>query len=275
MTVAEKLKLSLDGLVGSFLGELFWYAVMAFPVWLFFYVLFRNRLHHRRISKLDPSARQIAREFLHSIRSIFIFGIVSALVVYAIYSGQTQLYLQIDDYGWWYFWVSIGLMIVLHDAYFYWTHRAMHHPRLYRLVHHTHHLSTNPTPWAAYAFSPIEAFVQAGIGPLILFVMPTHPAAFGLFMLWQISFNVFGHCGYEIFPQWFIRSRFAWFLNSVTHHGQHHEKFRSNFGLYFNIWDRLMGTNHSTYEERFKGVTEVPPSPNLESLGLIVESPVV
>jgi sterol desaturase/sphingolipid hydroxylase (fatty acid hydroxylase superfamily) len=142
-------------------------------------------------------------------------------------------------------------MIVVHDAYFYWTHRLMHHPRLFRWLHHTHHRSTSPTPWAAYAFSPGEAFVQAGIGPLIVFTMPVHPAAFGLFMFWQIAFNVFGHSGYEIFPKWFLRSRIGLVLNSITHHSLHHERFKSNFGLYFNVWDRMLGTNHPDYERRF------------------------
>ena len=67
-------------------------------------------------------------------------------------------------------------------------------------MHRTHHLSTSPSPWAAYAFSPLEAVVQAGIAPVILFTIPVHPLAFSIFMMWQITFNVMGHCGYEIFP---------------------------------------------------------------------------
>lgn len=74
-------------------------------------------------------------------------------------------------------------------------------------------------------------------------------------MTWQIAFNVFGHCGYEVFPQRFPRSRARLVLNSVTHHSLHHEKFRTNFGLYFNVWDRLMGTNHQDYEQRFESAT--------------------
>jgi Delta7-sterol 5-desaturase len=35
----------------------------------------------------------------------------------------------------------------------------------------------------------------------------------------------------------------------------HHEKFRGNYGLYFNFWDRLMRTNHEDYESRFREVT--------------------
>jgi sterol desaturase/sphingolipid hydroxylase (fatty acid hydroxylase superfamily) len=193
----------------------------------------------------------MGREVLYSLRSLVIYGLVGGFIVFAYFSGWTRIYTRPDAYGWPYFFASILLVILIHDTYFYWTHRMMHHPRLYRAFHHTHHISTSPTPWAAYAFSPLEALVQAGIGPLVVVVLPVHPAAFSLFMLWQIAFNVFGHSGYEIFPAWFFRSRASLFLNSVTHHALHHEKFRSNFGLYFNVWDRLMGTNHAEYERRF------------------------
>ena len=54
-------------------------------------------------------------------------------------------------------------MILLHDTYFYWAHRAMHHPKIYRHVHLVHHLSQNPSPWAAFAFHPFEAVIEAGI----------------------------------------------------------------------------------------------------------------
>src|SRR5262249_28756204 len=165
--------------------------------------------------------------------------------------GWTQLYWKVDEYSWVWFGMSIAVMVVLHDAYFYWTHRLMHHRRLYRYFHHTHHMSFSPTPWAAYSFSIPEALVQAGIGPLIVFCIPVHPVAFTFFMVWQLAFNVLGHCGYEIFPQSFVRSRLGKLLNSPTHHALHHEKFRANFGLYFNVWDRLMGTNHRDYEHRF------------------------
>lgn len=259
MTVAEKLTRSLRALLGTSLGDLFWYAVLACGVSLFFYVAFRGRFHHRRVSRKAATLRQVMREALYSLRSIAIFGLVAGVIAYAACSGGTRLYVRVADFGWGWFVLSIGVMIVLHDAYFYWTHRLMHHPWLYRRVHHAHHRSTSPTPWAAYAFSPAEAVIQAGIGPLIVFTIPVHPAAFALFMLWQIAFNVFGHCGYEIFPRWFINSRAGRLLNSVTHHALHHEKFLANYSLYFNVWDRLMRTNHPSYEQRFESATRTRP----------------
>lgn len=261
MSVWDLLTVSVRASLGSTLGELFWYVLLASAVWVAFYVLLRARLRHRRVGPRDPAAGQVRREVLHSLRSIGIFGVVTVALVFAVMSGWTRMYANVGDYGWGWLVASVGVMVLMHDAYFYFTHRLMHHRWLYRRVHRTHHLSTSPTPWAAYAFSPAEALVQAGIGPIIVFAIPTHPAAFSAFMLWQITFNVFGHCGYEIFPRWFLRSPAGRVLNSVTHHAQHHEKFQANYGLYFNVWDRLLGTNHPDYEARFDRATGPAPAP--------------
>lgn len=251
MPLEERFERALRAVPHAASGELFWYAIMAAGGWLFFYVLFRRPLRHRRISARRETVRQMGRELFHSVCSIGVFGITGGFMLFAALSGWTRFYRDIDRYGWLWFFASVGVMIVLHDTYFYWTHRLMHHRRLYRLFHHTHHLSLSPTPWAAYAFSPFEAAVQAGIGPLIAFTVPVHPTAFLAFMLWQISFNVLGHCGYEIFPQRFLATRLGRIMNTPTHHVLHHEKFKANYSLYFNVWDRLMGTNHRDYERRF------------------------
>jgi sterol desaturase/sphingolipid hydroxylase (fatty acid hydroxylase superfamily) len=256
MSVERKLDLATRAFLGAAVGDLFWYALLAAVASLFFYVVFRKSLARRRVSRFDPTGRQVAREVLHSLCSVAIFGLVTGAVVYLALSGWTRLYWRVDEYGWVWLLLSIAVMVLVHDAYFYWTHRLMHHPRLFRLVHRAHHLSVSPTPWAAYAFSPLEALVQAGIGPLIVFTIPTHPTAFAAFMGWQITFNVLGHCGHELMPRWFLRSPAGLVLNTVTHHALHHEKLRANFGLYFNVWDRLMGTNHRDYERRFDLATD-------------------
>lgn len=251
MTTWERLEKAALATPGMSLGDAMWYGIMAGTAWLFFHVLFRKALRHRRIADRDPVAKQMGREILHSLRSLAIFGAVGGVIYFLAMSGLTQFYRPIDKHGWGWYFASIVLMVVLHDAYFYWTHRLMHHRRLFRLFHRTHHLSINPSPWAAYAFSPLEAVVQGSIGIVIALLIPIHPSAFLPFMLWQISFNVLGHCGYEIFPNGFLRSPIGKFLNTPTHHALHHEKFRSNYSLYFNVWDRWLGTNHATYEERF------------------------
>jgi sterol desaturase/sphingolipid hydroxylase (fatty acid hydroxylase superfamily) len=40
----------------------------------------------------------------------------------------------------------------------------------------------------------------------------------------------------------------------------HHRYVNYNYGLYFNIWDRLMGTNHPRYEEEYARLFQLPPA---------------
>ena len=180
------------------------YFLLAGLAWLLGYVFFRRRWFHRKIIARFPTSPEVRREMAYSAVSVLVFALTGAATVQLARAGHTQIYTRLAQHGWSWFWLSVALTIVLHDTYFYWTHRLMHHPRLFRWFHRAHHLSHNPTPWAAYAFSPLEAVVQAGIFPLALVVMPLHPLAFAIFMGWQIGFNIVGHTGYEIYPRWLL-----------------------------------------------------------------------
>ncbi|MFM7099800.1 MAG: sterol desaturase family protein [Verrucomicrobiota bacterium] len=237
------------------------YLVFAGVAWMLAYRLFRHRWVHRKVISRFPASVEVRREIAYSLGTLLIFGLVGAGTFTASRHGWTQMYWGIADHGRGWFFGSVACGILLHDAYFYWTHRLMHHRRLFPLFHRVHHLSTNPSPWAAYAFAPAEAVVEAGIFPLAVLVMPMHPAAFGLVMLWQITFNVAGHTGYEFHPRWLMKTPLRFLLNTPTNHVMHHEKMRGNYGLYFNFWDRLMGTNHPDYEARFREVTSRLASP--------------
>ncbi|GIV33000.1 MAG: sterol desaturase [Chitinophagales bacterium] len=238
----------------DFAGEAARYLIFAGTTFSLFWIIFRRRLLHRFIQKKFPPRSRIIKEFLYSMSSIAIFSLIGVAVFIAVKNGYGQLYRDIDTYGWPYFFLSIVLAILLHDTYFYWTHRLMHHPAIFRLVHLVHHRSTNPSPWAAYAFHPFEAVIQGLIGPLIVFLMPIHVYALLAFAVYQITYNVFGHLSFELFPRGFTRSFMFWH-NSTTHHNMHHKYFHCNYSLYFNWWDRLMKTLHPRYDEVFDEVT--------------------
>jgi lathosterol oxidase len=234
------------------------YLLFAGGAWILCYWAFKRRWFHRKIVARWPQRNDLQREIRYSLLSIAIFGLVGTATLLAGRAGWTQMYWRLDAHSWTWFVGSIIAAILIHDAYFYWTHRAMHHPRLFARFHRVHHLSTNPSPWASYAFGPLEGLVQAGIFPLVTLLVPIHPFAFGLFMLWQITYNVIGHAGYEIHPHRLMDTWWKRLLNTPTNHVMHHEKLNGNFGLYFNLWDRLMGTNHRDYEQRFRDVTTRP-----------------
>jgi lathosterol oxidase len=256
--LAKNLHVFLQVTAGTTVALSLRYALFAGVAWLLGYVLFHRRWFHRKIIARMPESSEVWREVRYSALSVVIFAAVGGITVVAIKLGWTRMYQPIDKHGWLWFWLSIAGAVFLHDAYFYWTHRLMHHPRLFRVFHRVHHLSHNPSPWASYAFSAPEALVQGLIFPLTVALIPMHPLAFGIFMVWQIVFNVIGHTGYEYNPARFMDSWVRHFLNTPTNHIVHHEKLRGNYGLYFNFWDRLMGTNHDEYERRFREVTSRP-----------------
>jgi sterol desaturase/sphingolipid hydroxylase (fatty acid hydroxylase superfamily) len=66
--------------------------------------------------------------------------------------------------------------------------------------------------------------------------------------------NVLGHLGIELFPRGFTKSRFWRWSTTTTHHGLHHRRVDSNYGLYFTFWDRLMGTTDPHYEAAFEEI---------------------
>jgi len=232
--------------------------------YLFFYVWRHKRFWGAKIQQRYPATKHIIREIIYSVSTILIFGVVIMATTWAGYHGYTRDYKDINQYGWLYYFFSIGLMIVAHDTYFYWTHRLMHWKPVFRVVHKVHHLSLNPTPFAAYAFHPIEAVIEISIIPLVAFTIPHHTTAIVIFSLYSLFMNVSGHLGYEFFPKGFASHWLFKWHNTATHHNMHHRLIKCNYGLYFNVWDRLMKTNHPTYEESFDHVIEVREQAKLE-----------
>jgi sterol desaturase/sphingolipid hydroxylase (fatty acid hydroxylase superfamily) len=230
------------------------YLVFAGGAFVVFYLIGRARFAHRRIQPKLPKRADYLREVGYSLSTFCIFGFVALGVVHARNNGQTLIYDRIADYGWGWFALSVVLMILLHDTYFYWTHRLMHWRPLFKHVHLVHHLSTNPSPWASFAFHPFEAVVEAGILPLIVVLIPAHPLALFLFLIYMTGMNVLGHLGYEFYPRWFLRNALTNWNNTSTHHALHHQFFTGNYGLYFNWWDRWMGTNQARYQGTFERV---------------------
>lgn len=232
------------------------YYVVAGIVYLLVYVVFRKRMAWRKIQLRYPSDKDYFREIVDSTISIFIFALMPIIILrVSAIRVHTQLYDRADGRGWLYFFLVFPVMFVVHDAYFYWMHRIIHHPRLFKVIHLEHHRSVNPSPWAAYAFGPIEAFFEALIFPIILFTIPVTVWHIFIFFLLSIMYNVYGHMGFELYPRGFHRTAVGRWINTSVSHNQHHHFFKGNYGLYFLWWDRWMGTIRPDYDKAFEEVT--------------------
>lgn len=240
------------------------YALAAGAVWLLVEVLLGRRLAGRRILDGTRQPGQVRREFTYSLATVIIFAANGLLVWLLAKAGTVDIYSEVAERGWVWWWASLVLIIVAHDAWFYWTHRALHHRRWFRAVHGRHHASLHPTPWAAYAFHPVEALVQAVFLPLFLLVVPMHEGAIAVFLVHMILRNTIGHCAHELLPwRWTPRGWLSW-ITPVSHHHFHHARNRGNFGLYFTWWDRWCGTEDPEYlrhgDARF-GTAKAPGRP--------------
>lgn len=236
-------------------GDVGRYLVAAGGAFLVFWVWGRERFRDRLVHGAYAGVEHLRREIRYSLSTMIVFSLVGTSIWYGAHAGVFRMYSAVGERGWAYFAFTLVLLPIFHDTYFYWTHRAMHHRRFYRHVHRVHHLSTNPSPWAAYAFAPAEALVQAAFVPLVLLVVPIHPVAVFSFLAFMIARNVFGHLGIELLPRGFVRSRWWRWSTTTTHHAMHHARVGANYGLYFTWWDRAMGTMDATYEATFDAVS--------------------
>jgi Delta7-sterol 5-desaturase len=228
------------------------YLVAAGIVTVVVAVMPRKFLDARRVRLRRPEPIQHRREVRHSLSAALVFSVVGAGIYYGVEFGFFRVYSHAPEYGWLYAMASLALIVIAHDAYFYWIHRWMHQPRVFRRIHRTHHLSVAPTQWAAYSFSIGEAFAQAAFLPAYLLIVPTHEIVLFLWMAHQVLRNVVGHCGVELVPRAWLATWWGRLFTTTLHHDMHHEHGRHNYGLYFTWWDRWCGTEHPEYRERLQ-----------------------
>ncbi|MFK7733581.1 MAG: sterol desaturase family protein [Pseudomonadales bacterium] len=210
---------------------------------------FSDWADNRRIQQRRAKSEDKRREVRHSALTIFIFSL-TGLSIFAL--SELGLLTLNSEYSATTLLAEVILIIVAHDAYFYWMHRGLHASRRFMRVHALHHRSRTPSPWAAYSFSAGEAVLESVFLPIFALLMPMHGITAFIFTSHMIIRNVLGHAGVEIYPRWWATHPLTRWITSTTHHDLHHAEFKHNYGLYFTWWDRWMGTEHPSYLQEFE-----------------------
>jgi lathosterol oxidase len=225
-------------------------ALIAGLVWL----LRRTSWTSRKIQRREATRADFVREFTSAIRTVIVYVAISMPVIWAFRNGWLQGFE--GEVGLLGFIGYLAAVIVAHDAYFYWSHRAMHTKLLYKHFHRFHHRTITPTAWTAYAFAVPEAALMAVFVPLYLAFVPTPGAVMFTFLGVMILRNAMGHAGLELHAAgWASHPVLRW-ITTTTHHDMHHgTSFNHNYGFYFTWWDKLMGTEHPDYVQTFDRVT--------------------
>src|SRR5688572_3692094 len=180
---------------------------------------------------------QIKREIKWAFLSSIVFTVLCTISLLLYQYNLTAIYTQVDEYSAIYFVLSPVLILGLYETYYYWLHRWMHTPRIFKIVHKVHHESLKPTVFTAFSFHPLEAFLQFLFFLLIIIIIPIHFTRLGFAFAILTACAVISDGGFEIYSAG-ITKHFI----GATHHCRHHRDFRKNFGLTFTWWDKLMNT---------------------------------
>lgn len=218
--------------------------------------VFGKKLDHRRIQPVTGAKPvRIGFEVMWSCISFLVFAIEAGIIYALFIHGHTKLLTSWHDLPVWVHMLEFAALFFIHDAYFYWMHRALHHRLVFRYVHKIHHQSVNPTPFAAFAFHPVEAFMEtAFLIPIILWC-PLYVGTLIAFLFVSHLFNVIGHMGYEFLPAAVVQSRSGSWITTSTHHNLHHQHVASNYGLYWRIWDELCGTMNPKTDDVYRRIS--------------------
>lgn len=248
----------------------FWfYGITFFGIILFRYFLIAGGMYWVFYSPLSksfinpdlphwtPSWRSIQHDIQLAILSSSVFALAAALILSGYSGGMTRLYSDPQQYGLWYVGGSYGIVLLLQDTYFYFTHRLFHHPLLFRWLHQGHHRSRYPTPWTSFAFDPLEAIVQSLFLVGIVFIIPLHFVTIIAILITMTVWAVVNHLGLDRLPRSYPHGWLGrWFIGPA-HHSIHHLKYTLHYGLYFTFWDQLLGTQDSEHKPKNEQSTSI------------------
>ncbi len=128
--------------------------------------------------------------------------------------------------------------------HFYWIHRWLHWPPLYRLAHSLHHRNTNVGPWSGLSMHPLEHFLFFS-SVLIHWVVAAHPIHILFHMQHQALTAATSHTGFEGL---LVKDKNRLALGTF-HHQMHHRYFECNYGNLEVPWDKLFGSFHDGTDE--------------------------
>ena len=179
-----------------------WHALVAGSFYGYFHGWRPERWQSRKINQKPPLPRQYREEIGWSLLTSFIFGLFGALTALGWQMGYLRVYTNLSPPDFYYAPFSLLLALFIQECYCYWMHRAMHHPRIYRIVYHNSYIKS---PWAFLSFHPLESVLQALVFPAILLVLPMHPAVMVAFLSVMTFTSAVNHLGIEIYPVSFER----------------------------------------------------------------------
>ena len=248
--------LSLDWVALVYGRNLLLMIAVAGGLHLWFY-RWRRQGQERRFDARDLKTGSAAFTFRDQVHDNMFWTLASGVTTWTLYecamlwalaNGWAPL-LDAREHPVW-FALILFLTPVWISFHFYWIHRALHWPPLYRLAHALHHRNVNVGPWSGFSMHPVE-HVMFLSNVLIHLVVPAHPIHILFALQHQALTGASSHTGFE---QLMVgeKPRFAL---GTWHHQLHHRYFDCNYGNLEVPWDKLFGSFHDGTEEGHEAFT--------------------
>jgi len=188
----------------------------------------------RKDKKFLPNQELL--EMQVSLISIPIMAIPSAAIFVYEVRGYSRLYDGVDGWsGIAYMLFTVVLYLFFTDTLIYWIHKWLHHPILYGPIHKLHHKWIISTPFASYAFHPLDGFSQSLPYHIFAFLFPLNKFLYLTLFIFVCCWTISIHDGKGVYM--------GSIINGADHHTIHHRQFNYNYGQYFTLWDKLCGTH--------------------------------
>lgn len=186
------------------------------------------------------------------------FTLVSGVSVWTVYecamwmafaNGWVGL-ITIDSNPIWFFALFL-LMPVIQSFHFYWVHRLLHWPPLYKRFHSVHHRNVSIGPWSGFSMHPGEHIIYLSL-LFVFLLIPSHPVHLIFMAYWLGLATATSHSGYESI----LLGEKAHLKIGSFHHQLHHRFFECNYGNPEMPWDNWFGSYHDGNPETTKVIRE-------------------
>lgn len=172
---------------------------------------------------------------------VFFWTAFEVLMLWAMANGYAPMLQWTQNPVWF---VALFFLTPLWISFhFYWIHRFLHWPPLYKMVHSLHHRNTNVGPWSGLSMHPIEHLLFFS-SVLIHWVVSAHPIHILFHMQHQALTASTSHAGYE---KMLVKETSALVLGNF-HHQLHHRYFECNYGNLEVPWDKVFDSFHDGTE---------------------------
>ncbi len=205
---------------------------------------------------LKYDARDLAENnrtfsFRSQVKDNMYWSLVSCVAVWTAYE-VTFMWGFANGYGFMIEWsdnpvwfAALFLLAPFWTAFsFYWIHRLLHWPPLYRLAHAVHHRNSNIGPWSGCSMHPVEHILWL-ISVAVHWVIACHPVHVIYYQQIQIITAITSHTGFEGLV---VAGRNRLAMGEFFHQ-LHHRYHECNYGSSETHWDRLFGTFHDGSEQ--------------------------